>query len=129
MGASAGPCCRSPFKHRGHYDTRRGCCGNPCVRAFASTFPAGAQTCPRGWKIAAGACVQSCPGGYEDRGRTCEFRRGGGGGTNLFAMLGSRRDWTFCRLGADASLSSCAAAHIGRKVTRALFGGSEGKPI
>ena len=32
--------------------------------AFAlslSTFPAGAQTCPRGWKIAAGACDSSVP--------------------------------------------------------------------
>ena len=47
-----------------------------------STFPAGAQTCPRGWKTAAGACVQSCPGGYEDRGQTCEYRRQGGGGGN-----------------------------------------------
>ena len=48
----------------------------------AATFQAGAQNCPPGYKIAAGACVQSCPGGYEDTGRTCVYRRqGGGGGT------------------------------------------------
>jgi hypothetical protein len=42
--------------------------------------PAGAQTCPSGYKSAAGACVKSCPGGYEDNGRTCVYRRQGGGG-------------------------------------------------
>jgi hypothetical protein len=31
-------------------------------------------------KFAAGACVPSCPAGYEDRGRYCEYRAGGGGG-------------------------------------------------
>jgi hypothetical protein len=42
--------------------------------------PAGAQTCQSGYKSAAGACVKSCPGGYEDNGRTCVYRRQGGGG-------------------------------------------------
>ena len=41
---------------------------------------ADAQTCPPGYKSAAGACVQTCPGGYEDTGRTCIYRRQGGGG-------------------------------------------------
>jgi hypothetical protein len=36
-----------------------------------------AQTCPPGYKSAAGACVQTCPGGYEDRGRICIYRRQG----------------------------------------------------
>jgi len=39
-----------------------------------------AQTCPSGFKSAAGACVKSCPAGYEDTGRTCTYRRQGGGG-------------------------------------------------
>ena len=42
--------------------------------------PAAAQTCPSGYKSAAGACVKSCPSGYEDNGRTCVYRRQGGGG-------------------------------------------------
>jgi hypothetical protein len=45
----------------------------------ASNFPARAQNCPPGYKIAAGACVQVCPGGYEDTGRVCVYRRQGGG--------------------------------------------------
>ena len=41
---------------------------------FASlVFAANAQTCPKGYKAAAGTCVQTCPGGYEDRGQTCVF--------------------------------------------------------
>jgi hypothetical protein len=46
----------------------------------ASAFTAAAQTCPRGQKFAAGACVQSCPAGYEDRGQTCVYRSQGSGG-------------------------------------------------
>jgi hypothetical protein len=46
----------------------------------AAASEARAQNCPPGYKIAAGACVQSCPGGYEDTGRTCLYRRQGGGG-------------------------------------------------
>jgi hypothetical protein len=45
----------------------------------AASFQARAQSCPPGYKIAAGACVKSCPGGFEDTGRTCVFRRQGGG--------------------------------------------------
>jgi hypothetical protein len=54
-----------------------------CAAALAlaaSAFTAAAQTCPRGQKFAAGACVTSCPGGYEDRGRTCVYRSQGTGG-------------------------------------------------
>jgi hypothetical protein len=50
------------------------------VLVSATSFPARAQNCPPGHKIAAGACVQSCPGGYEDTGRICVYRRQGGGG-------------------------------------------------
>jgi hypothetical protein len=47
--------------------------------AFLAAFSAQvrAQTCPPGYKSAAGACVQTCPGGYEDRGRICIYRRQG----------------------------------------------------
>lgn len=45
----------------------------------SSASPAGAQTCPPGFKSAAGACVQSCPAGYEDRGQICVYRSQGGG--------------------------------------------------
>lgn len=31
-------------------------------------------------KFMAGACVAACYAGYEDHGRWCELRRGGGGG-------------------------------------------------
>jgi hypothetical protein len=48
--------------------------------ALVPNFPARAQNCPPGHKIAAGACVQSCPGGYEDTGRICVYRRQSGGG-------------------------------------------------
>jgi hypothetical protein len=54
--------------------------------ALAAALVAGAaaqaraQSCPAGYKIAAGACVQSCPGGYEDTGRACVYRRQGGSG-------------------------------------------------
>lgn len=41
-------------------------------------FPAAAQTCPPGFKSAAGACVKACPGGYEDRGQICVYRSQGG---------------------------------------------------
>ena len=47
---------------------------------FASLVStAGAQTCPPGYKAAAGTCVQSCPSGYEDRGQVCVYRSQGGG--------------------------------------------------
>ena len=50
--------------------------------AAAAASRASAQSCPAGYKSAAGACVQSCPGGYEDTGRACVYRRQGGGGGN-----------------------------------------------
>ncbi len=49
--------------------------------ALIAGSPARAQSCPPGYKSAAGACVQSCPGGYEDTGRACVYRRQGGGGS------------------------------------------------
>jgi hypothetical protein len=45
----------------------------------AASFQAHAQSCPPGYKTAAGACVKSCPGGYEDTGPVCVYRRQGGG--------------------------------------------------
>jgi hypothetical protein len=32
------------------------------------------NTCPRGLKLAAGACVRRCPAGYQDMGRQCRLR-------------------------------------------------------
>lgn len=32
------------------------------------------DSCPRGLKWAAGACVRTCPGGYEDQGDRCVYR-------------------------------------------------------
>ena len=55
-------------------------CFAAVVGLVAAASEARAQNCPPGYKIAAGACVQSCPGGYEDTGRTCLYRRQGGGG-------------------------------------------------
>jgi hypothetical protein len=50
-----------------------------CTRRAPQLSRYGAD-CPSGFKSAAGACVKSCPGGYEDTGRTCTYRRQGGGG-------------------------------------------------
>ena len=39
-----------------------------------------ADNCRPPLKFVAGACVERCPAGYEDRGRSCEYRSMGGGG-------------------------------------------------
>jgi hypothetical protein len=55
--------------------------GLAIVLVAAGATHGSAQSCPPPSKFAAGTCVQSCPGGYEDTGRTCVYRRQGGGGS------------------------------------------------
>ena len=48
--------------------------------ALAQTIRPNGYDCPRGLKLAAGACVQQCPAGYADNGSRCDFRSMGDGG-------------------------------------------------